>query len=352
MIFQVALTLSLVIGASAVAAADQNIDPRPGSSPASPAPATERPFTPFTLPSPPAVPVPPAKLAYPQGILVEANGDLIVSDKDAAAIFRITPDKQVQLVAQWSPALRQQAAGPWVYSNFQGLLREKDGSLLSPDPSSRTLWRIAPGGAITKVLQDFRHFDLIQGICADAAGAVVLADPRLGLVKVADGKASFLVEIDMTKRLPLRNPRGVVCANDGSYVVADGSLRGVFRIAKDGTVTPIASGKPFKFPQGIAQDADGSFLVPDNYARAVFRVTPDGKVTPLVQGPPLKNPRNIAADGKGAYYLTDPGIPAILKIAGGKVETFVAISVPPAPVASRRPDPVIRPNPSPAPSPR
>src|SRR5262249_18343296 len=162
--------------------------------------------------------------------------------------------------------------------------------LLVPDPSARTLWRVAADGKITKVVQDFLHFDLIQGICGDGAGGVVLADPKLGLVKVAaDGKASFLVEIDMTTRLPLRNPRGVVQDKDGAFVVADGSLRGVFRVTPDGKVTPIVQGKPFVFPQGIALDGDGSFLVPDNYARSVFRVTADGKVTPLAQGAPLKN---------------------------------------------------------------
>lgn len=308
----------------------------PGASPspvASVAPGTP-PSPGFTLPVPPPAPVPPGQLAYPQGIVLDPKGDLIVSDKDASAIFRIgAADKKVTMIAQWSPELKKQAVGPWIYSNFQGMLLEADGSIVTPDPSARSLWRVLPTGEIKLIVQDFQHFMTPQGITSDGQGNYVLADPHLhGIVKVTkDGKASYVVETDLTTLKPLRNPRGVARDKDGTYVVADGSLRGVFRVGADGKVTPIAQGDPFKFPQGITIDGDGSFLVPDNYARAVFRVTADGKVTPLVQGDPLKNPRNIVPDGKGAYYLTDPGIPAILKVdAAGKAEAWLPIQRPDA----------------------
>lgn len=314
--------------------------PSPSASPASSP-------SPVVLPTAPPGPVPPAELGYPQGIALDPQGNLIVSDRAASGIFRITPDKQVQRIGQWSPELKQQAIGPWIYSNFQGVLLDSDGTLVSPDPSARTLWRIQPDGKISKIVQDFVHFDLIQGICADGAGNYVLADPKLGIVRVTrDGKATFLVEIDMTRRLPLRNPRGIVRDKDGSFVVADGSLRGVFRVSPQGAVTPIATGKPFSFPQGITQDADGSFLVPDNYAQAIFRVTADGKVSPLLQGAPLSRPRNVVPDGKGAYYVTDPGVPAILKISkDGAGEVWLPIkgsrgrSLPPAGGSAAPPGP-------------
>ena len=44
-----------------------------------------------------------------------------------------------------------------------------------------------------------------------------------------------------------------------------------------------------------------------------------------IAGEPLKNPRNIVPDGKGGYWLTDPGIPAIVKITGGKAEVWLPI---------------------------
>jgi streptogramin lyase len=306
--------------------------PAPTPSPASVSPGTP-PSPGVTLPVPAPAPVPPGQLAYPQGIVLDAKGDLLVSDKDASAIFRIgAADKKVTLVAQWSPELKKAAAGPWIHSNFQGMLLEADGSIVTPDPSARSLWRVSPAGEIKLIVQDFQHFMTPQGITSDGAGNYVIADPHLhGIVKVTkDGKASYLVETDLTTLKPLRNPRGIARDKDGSYVVADGSLRGVFRVSADGKVTPIVQGDPFKFPQGITIDADGSFLVPDNYARAVFRVTGD-KVAPLVQGEPLKNPRNIVPDGKGGYYLTDPGIPAILKVdAAGKTEVWLPIQRPDA----------------------
>lgn len=283
------------------------------------------------LPVAPPAAVPAAQLNYPQGILLDPKGDLLVSDKDASAIFRInTTSKEVKLVAQWSPALKQVAKGPWMLSNFQGMWLDPDGSIVTPDPSARSLWRVLPSGEIKLIVQDFLHFDTPQGICSDGAGNYILADPhRHSIVKVEpSGKASYVVEGDLTTGKPIRNPRGIVRDKDGSYVIAEGAMKGVYRVTADGKVTPIAEGAPFQFPQGIVQDADGSFLVPDNYARSVFRVTADGKVAPLVAGEPLKNPRNIVPDGKGGYWLTDPGIPAIVKIEGGKAAVWLPITRP------------------------
>ena len=134
----------------------------PGS--ASPDAGPKAPPSPLVLPTAPPGPVPPGVLAYPQGIIMDAQGDLIVSDKDASAIFRIAPDKKVTLIGQWSPDLKKQSLGPWIYSNFQGVLLDRDGSLVSPDPSARTLWRVAPDGNITKIVQDFVNLDIIHGI--------------------------------------------------------------------------------------------------------------------------------------------------------------------------------------------
>lgn len=116
---------------------------------------------------------------------------------------------------------------------------------------------------------------------------------------------------------PLREPRGIAIAKDGSILVADFGNRRIQRL--DPAATPlsafgVAGDGPgqFKDPCGIAVGADGRIWVADTWNHRIQVLAPDGRQV-LEWRADLYGPRGIALLADGTAYLTDTGHKRVLR---------------------------------------
>ena len=112
-------------------------------------------------------------------------------------------------------------------------------------------------------------------------------------------------------QVPLREPRGIASAPDGTLVVADFGNRRVQRIGAD--LRPLATfGRAgsapgeFRDPCGIAVDRNGNIFVADTWNHRIQTFTPDGEPRGEWHAS-LYGPRGIAVTGEGTAYVTDTG---------------------------------------------
>ena len=98
------------------------------------------------------------------------------------------------------------------------------------------------------------------------------------LVRIArDGTTSTLA-LDR----PFRFPLAIVTDPEGEgWLVADGAAA-VWSVAASGAVKARVRGTPLVRPSGLAIGPDGTLFVADPGAQQVFRVGRDGAVTPLL----------------------------------------------------------------------
>jgi YYY domain-containing protein len=118
---------------------------------------------------------------------------------------------------------------------------------------------------------------------------------------------------------PLREPRGIAVANDGTILVADFGHRRIQRLGKDlqaiGAFGVEGDGPAqFRDPSGIAVGADGRIWVADTWNHRIQAFTPDGRQVAEWQAG-LYGPRGIALGPGGVVYLTDTGNKRVLKFA-------------------------------------
>lgn len=187
-------------------------------------------------------------------------------------------------------------------------------------------------------------------------GTTFIVDRKLpGVLKLADGKLSVLVQGSKRFREPLNAPRCIALDKDGKVLVGDSSTREVYRIDDSGKATaltgggigipmsiavnadgdlfvadlelhrifkvPAAGGKPVEFatiaaPRGVAFDKDGNLFVLSTTDDQVFKLTPEGKATVVVPGRPFQFPHNIAISDDGTVFVTDGYGKCVWKIAG------------------------------------
>jgi sugar lactone lactonase YvrE len=187
-------------------------------------------------------------------------------------------------------------------------------------------------------------------------GTTFIVDRKLpGVLKLADGELSILVQGTKKFRQPLNAPRCVALDKDGKVLVGDSATREVYRIDDSGKATPLtgggigipmsiavdkvgdlfvadlelhrifkvpaAGGKATEFatiaaPRGVAFDKGGNLFVLSTTKDQVFRVTPDGKATVVVPGRPFRFPHNIAVTEEGTIFVTDGYGKCVWRIAG------------------------------------
>lgn len=131
----------------------------------------------------------------------------------------------------------------------------------------------------------------------------------------------------------LQYPLSVAAAADGSLVVADRMTPGLWRF-RDGASTAVFAGsKRFRTPlnavRTVAIAADGGIYAGDSATREVYRIAADGTATPLTGGL-IGIPIDIAIDAKGVLHVSDLETQRIVRIppAGGKPEVVAEVSAP------------------------
>jgi gluconolactonase len=230
-----------------------------------------------------------------------------------------------------------------------GLLFDRDGSLLACEPGRRRVTRTSPDGKLTVLADTFggKKFNTPNDVTVDAKGRVYFSDPRYGPKEGMeqldqDGKTvEGVYRIDPDGKghrvigREVERANGVLVSADDQYLyVADnnndtvGGARTLWRFdLKDGAVDTKSKTKIYDWgkgrgPDGLKQDAKGRLYVAaglnkpnppaepaDDVKGGIYVLSPEGKLLAFL-AVPTDEVTNCAFGGEDlkTLYITGGGV--------------------------------------------
>ena len=254
-----------------------------------------------------------ARLNNPLGVAVDAAGNVYIADAASQRVRRVGPDGIIRTVAgsgvggfSGDGGLATQAS----LSGPFGIAVDGTGSLYIADDGNRRVRRVRPDGIITTV-----------------AGSGPIGGPDVGGFSGDGGPAT---------QARLGRATGVAVDTKGNIYIADYNNQRIRRVGPDGIIVtyagsgfstgPSGDGIPATQanlfnPNGVAVDASGNLYIAEHGNSRVSRVSPDGLfITYAGTGPPststigdsgpanratLSGPQGVAADAKGNVYIAE-----------------------------------------------
>ena len=316
-----------------------------------------------------------AQFFQPQGVAVDSNGYVYVADRNNCTIRKITPGGAVTTLAG-TPGISGNPNGTGSaaqFANPQGVAVDAAGNVYVADTNNNAIRMITPGGVVTTLAGmggfgnadgtgGFAQFDNPQGIASDPSGNLYVADTQNNTIR-AVSPGGVVTTLAGTPRIygadgtgsaaAFTNPGGTAVDLAGNVYVADTNNAIIRKITPAGVVTTLAgtldrygstdgtgSGAQFNHPMGIALDLGGNVYVADDGANTIRKITPAGVVTTLAGNPfqngsadgtgssaQFNNPQSVAVDEAGNVYVADSNNQTIRKVTpNGSVTTLAGVA--------------------------
>jgi large repetitive protein len=225
----------------------------------------------------------------PEGVAVDAAGNVYVADIGLQEVFRVTPRG-----AQTTVGSALEVPG--------GVAVDGAGNVYIADSQAAAVFKVTPGHVQTQIGSGF---SFPFGVATDGAGNVYVSDPFVDAVfKITPAGTQTMIGSGYN------TPAGVAVDATGNVYVADTFDATVFKITPGGTQTMIGSG--LISPAAVAVDAAGDVYITDDATNSVDVVTPEGVQTTIIQG--LDVPNGVALDGSGNLYLANSFSSQVLKV--------------------------------------
>ncbi len=298
-----------------------------------------------------------AQFDNPNGVAVDASGNVYVADSGNRRIRKIDPNGNVTTIA---------GSGGNVISDGQGLNASFTFPLALTVNSSGTLF-VSDQNAIraidgTNNVTTFAgngnanfgdgqglaaRFRLNKGIDVDDNGNIYVADERNHRIRKIDISGNVTTIAGSSQgnadgngtAATFRNPSDVAVDASGNVFVVDSSNDRIRKIDPSGNVTTFAGASEnfadgqgtaaaFNTPSGITIDSSGNLYVTDTNNVAIRRIDPNGNVITIAgaRGEGVGDrdglgtealfdlTKGIAIDANGAIYVADPRNHKIRKI--------------------------------------
>ena len=301
-----------------------------------------------------------AQMDSPQGVAADAAGNIYISDTNNNEVRRLGKDGTIARYAgngsagfggDNGAAASAQLNGP------QGLAVDAAGNLYIADTGNARVRRVSAGGSIATVAGSgtpgfagdgaaatSAQLSSPTGVAVDAAGNLYIADLGNNRVRkvssggtistaAGNGTQGYAGDGGAATNAQLNLPRGVASDAAGNLYITD-SGNNVVRLVVNGNITTIAGTGTVGFsgdggqataaqltsPSGIALDAAGTLYVVDGSTR-IRRIFPFGLITTIAgngtlgysgDGGPstsaqIDAPTALAVDAAGNVYVADTG---------------------------------------------
>ena len=288
---------------------------------------------------------PGASFNRPEGVAVDAAGNIYVADFSNDTIRKITPAGVVTTLAG-SPGAQGSADGAGPSARFNGpfgLAVDSSGNLYVGDMGNDTIRKVTPVGAVSTLAGSpglsgssdgagsGASFNSPQGTAVDPAGNVYVADTfnqtiRMitpsGIVTTIAGSAGLSGNADGAgASARFYYPTGVAVDAAGDVFVADRDNCTIRGVTAKGVVATLAgsaysygfsdgtgAAARFSFEQGIAVDAAGNVYIADTNNNRIRKGVASGAPTigtpPLTQSTGVGNPVTFSVAASSATALT------------------------------------------------
>ncbi|MBY0245045.1 MAG: hypothetical protein K2Q03_06300 [Sphingobacteriaceae bacterium] len=309
-----------------------------------------------------------AQFNRPVGIAVDAAGNVYVSDYENQRIRKITPSGTVSTLAGSGTAGYADGSGATAQFNKpNGLAVDATGNVYVADQMNHRIRKVTPDGTVSTLAgsgtEGFAdgngtsaQFNTPQRLAVDATGNVYVADggnhrirkiTPSGTVSTLAGSGTAGYADGNGANAQFNYPGGVAVDAAGNVYVADYENHRIRKITPSGTVSTLAgSGKDgfggtysfadgngasaeFASPAGVAVDAAGNVYVAQNWRYHLIRkITPSGTASTLAGHPQISrkyadgngasagfsDPSDVAVDAAGNLYVADTNNFRIRKI--------------------------------------
>ncbi|MDR6942423.1 NHL repeat-containing protein [Mucilaginibacter pocheonensis] len=243
----------------------------------------------------------------PDGLTIDASGNIYVADSFNSAIRKVTSGGEVTTVS--GKGAIGYLDGPVASAKFyapQSLIADAGGNIYVADMGNNMIRKISASGVVSTL-----------------AGS--------GDAGYADGTGS---------NATFNTPRGLAIDPQGDIYVADQGNNLIRKVTAAGVVTTVAGNRTggyldnatatsaeFNHPSGVAIDAQGNVYVADLLNHAIRKISTAGIVTTYAGGPKqtglVGNAGDIAFDTKGNLFISDQN-GRVLEITTGKVLLSIA----------------------------
>jgi sugar lactone lactonase YvrE len=283
-----------------------------------------------------------AEFNGPQQLTGDSQGNLYITDTNNNAIRKISADGTVTTFAGSLTGLNgyTDASGTLALFNYpDGIAMDATGNLFVSDYNNNAIRKITPAGAVSTFYKATALFGP-GGVCFDNSGnLIVAAQDANQVVKISTTGVSTVIAGSLSGASGYANgtgtsavfytPTDVKTDVAGNIYVVDFVNNDIRKITPDGVVTtfsgtPAGTDSPdqpylFRNPTGIAIGAGGIVYVADLGRSQIQRIMPDGTVD-LVAGSLVGNsgdtggvgsaarlyePAYIYIDNTGTAYVTD-----------------------------------------------
>ena len=260
-----------------------------------------------------------AVLNDPQGVAVDAHGDLFVADTYDNLVREVTPAGIITTVAGNGAAGYSGDGGTAITAELNGptaLALDSSGDLFIADTGNSVIREVTPGpdgllslGTISTIAGGGSNSDLaFNGSPTDAAlsGPSGLVDSS-GDLYIADTFNNIIREVTP-------GPNGLLSLGTISTIAGGGANADP---AFSGSATDAAPSGP----SGLTVDKSGNLYIADT-GNNVVREVSDGNITTVPGSTGLNGPTGLAVDNLGNLYIADTGNNVVREVSEGIITTF------------------------------
>ncbi|MGA9069131.1 MAG: hypothetical protein WB424_02680 [Terracidiphilus sp.] len=310
-----------------------------------------------------------AKLLFPEGIALDSRGNLYIADSLNHRIRRVTPDGIISTYAGTGEQGYSGDGGLAVHAKLNwpyGIAINADGVLYFTDSDNNMVRKITPDGVITKVAVHSLHrrlsfnpawrFDSPRGIALGPDGSLYVADRNharickidsTGMVTVVAGDGDYLSGVSPTeapgdggaaRKANIPYPTAVAIDAEGNLLIAAGKIR---RVDHSGVINTILgarqdrpileNGDPLQTrtdAEDVVVDPQGNIYVADTYRNRILRLSSNGRLSVVAgldtlpeekDGGPATNLRlsdswGVAMGPAGDVFIADTEMNRIVRI--------------------------------------
>jgi sugar lactone lactonase YvrE len=280
-----------------------------------------------------------ASLNNPNGIAVDASGNLFIADTDNNRIRKVSASGVISSVAGNGNAGFSGDGGEATAASLnqpRGVAVDSSGNLFIADASNSLIRKLSPNGIISTVAGDGNAFTCTSSSCTPAHGDGGPATSA-GLLfpdgVIADAYGDLFIADTVNERVRKVSPNGIITTVAGN---GEQSSTG------DGGPATSASVQPY----AVAVDASGNLFIADYADNVVRRVSVTGVISTVAGngksgfsgdgGPATSasvNPVDVAVDASGDLFIADFGNNRIRESSSSAWVVSAATFIPGAAVA-------------------